>query len=142
MLGAPLRIIARCQLQGQTDRGENAQKILSLSKSVCVLHICGVVSCSSSFRSELASFWVFRTYLQGIEKNNNVCKYIYQCHSSRISGCCAWATRKCTHSCTEQMYTHLSDIGQIMYTQFRNCTEPLYTHLYWSALSKCVHTAE
>jgi hypothetical protein len=66
-------------------------------------------------------------------KKQNVCKYIYQCHSSRISGCCAWATRKCTHSHTEKMCTHLSDIGQIMYTQFRNC-------LYWSALSKCTHS--
>jgi hypothetical protein len=58
-----------CQLQAQTDRGEDARKNLSLSKYVCVLHICGVVSCISSFRSELASFWVFQTYLQGIEKN-------------------------------------------------------------------------
>ena len=142
MLDAPLRTIAWCQLQAQTDRGEDARKNLSLSKSVCVLHICGVVSCSSSFLSELASFWVFRTYLHGIGKNKNVCKYMYRCHSSRISGCSAWATRKCTHSYTGKMYTHLSDIGQIMYTQFRNCTGPMYTHLYWSALSrlsKCMH---
>ncbi len=61
-------------------------KNLSLSKSVCVLQICGVVSCSSSFRSELASFWVFRTYLQGIEKNKIVFQYISQGHSSRIDG--------------------------------------------------------
>ena len=76
MLDAPLRTIAWCQLQARTDRGEDARKNLSLSKSVCVLHICGVVSCSSSFRSELASFWVFRTYLQGIEKNKNVCNML------------------------------------------------------------------
>ena len=24
------------------------------------------------------------------------------------------------------LYTHVSDIGQIMYTQFRNCIEPMY----------------
>ena len=45
MLDAPLRTIAWCQLQAQTDRGEDARKNLSLSKSVCVLHIRGVVLC-------------------------------------------------------------------------------------------------
>ena len=76
MLDAPLRTIAWCQLQAQTDRGENAQKTLSLSKSVCVLQICGVVSCSSGFVSELTSFWVFRTYLQGIEKQKCLQMYL------------------------------------------------------------------
>jgi hypothetical protein len=59
------------------------------------------------FLSELASLWVFRTYLQGIEKNKNVCKYIYQYNSSWISGSalgqranvhmCTAVLRKCTH---------------------------------------------
>jgi hypothetical protein len=47
---------------------------LNLYIYIYVLHICGVASCSSSFLSELASFWVFRTYVQGIEENKNVPK--------------------------------------------------------------------
>ena len=56
----------------------------------------------------------FELIYRVLEKN--VCRYIYQCHSSRINGCCARATRKRTHSCTEHLYTHLSGVGQIMYT--------------------------
>jgi hypothetical protein len=54
--------------------------------------------------------------------------------------CCYTQLGKCTHSCTEQIYTHFYGIQQIMYTQLDPDTEQMYTLLYWRRAN--VHTAE
>ena len=98
----------------------------------CRAGTCRVFS-DHGFLSEITSFWVFRTYLQGLKKKLNIFRYICQGYNNRINGCIARyarATHKCIHSCTEQMYTHISDNGLIVYTQFRSCTEQMYTQLY------------
>ena len=98
---------------------------------------------SSFFRSWFSirnhEFLGLSNLFTGFKKKLNIFRYICQgtvTGSTAATYVYARATRKCIHSCTEQMYTHISDNGLIMYTQFRSCTEQMYTQLYcfWASV--------